>query len=88
MLTEMNDILDRMTAGKNNNSYLEDEQAQSLRRPVLQALDIRYGFTNPSKMSIFSISTKKLNFSEQMIELESLTTECGCQQLLEKCNIS
>ena len=27
-------------------------------------------------------------FSEQMIELESLTTECGCQQILEKCKIS
>ena len=47
MLTEMNDILDRMTAGKkmrtSDNTYLEDERAQSLRRPVLQALDIRYG---------------------------------------------
>ena len=52
MLTEMNEILDRMTAGKkmrtSDNTYLEDERAQSLRRPVLQALDIRYDFTNSS----------------------------------------
>ena len=52
MLTEMNEILDRMTAGKkmrtSDNTYLEDELAQSLRRPVLQALDIRYDFTNSS----------------------------------------
>ena len=96
MLTEMNEILERMTSGKqmrtSDNMYLEDEQAQSMRGPVLEALDIRYGPLHKSliKYHFFLIQLKNLksNFSEQLIELESMTTECGCHQLLEKCNIS
>ena len=52
MLTEMNEILERMTVGKqmrtSDNTYLEDEQAQSLRGPALEALDIRYSSLHKS----------------------------------------